>query len=223
MVWVMALPSGFGDFGPEGHFVGWEEARTHFANEVDGDSYGYGVWQKFIEEQGKQFSPRHPPIAAIESHEAPKWYELERRYSSLGSTIRLQNGILAVDEALKEIIERMEPHRHQFFPIQITMPRNVAYPKRYFILVIGQYLESFSPVQSVEGSWEPDGSTHYFYNSPRKKDLSGLALSKTIFGTAHLWRERLMSLPLICFSEVLLAEIVKAGLRLPQHFQAKEV
>jgi hypothetical protein len=66
-------------------------------------------------------------------------------YKSLGSLIKLNDRILAVDEALKAIIERLESGVHQFFPIEIMMPSDKAPSVRYYVLVIGNYCDSFIP------------------------------------------------------------------------------
>jgi hypothetical protein len=102
------------------------------------------------------------------------------------------------------------------------MPKDVTFPDRYFVMAIGQYLDSFSPKQSEPASWRPDLREYCFFNEG-KKPMSGLALSREVFGDAHLWRERRMSSPLICFSDRLMSEIAANGLRLPKHCRLNEI
>ncbi len=192
-------------------------------------AYPSYVSHKFTEEPDKEGSSEKPPFSPVEPHEAPKRFVLRKKYSSLSSLINTVNFIPAVDEPLKIIIEHFEPGVHRFFPLEISMPSRENYqtylenyPKRFFILAIGQYIDSFSMAQSDPDSWKHNGPEHFQYKDD-KKSMSGLALSKQAFGSAHLWRERRMSMPLICFSDTLMAEINKVGLRLPKHYQLKEI
>jgi hypothetical protein len=235
MVWALELPSSFGDFFPDGDYVGWRERLSDYFNKempaqkklqfIDNrpESYIYHVVQKFIEERGKKF-PDDPPIGPLEEHEKPKWFETEKRYNSLGSLIVLTSRLVAIDLALKEIIEQLEPGVHEFVPISITMPKNEVYPKPYYILIVGRFLESFVAEESIAGSWRKDGTSgYYFPQSNSKQHISNLAFSNSVIGGAHLWRERKLLRPDIFFSDTLQKEITKAGLRIPKHFQMKEV
>ena len=107
MVWGMALPSGFGDFFPGGNYVGWEEELTQYFREKmpaeqkalfadDVSSYRYYVAENFINEPGVKLNSDLPPFGPIAAHEAPKCFETEKRYSSLGSLIELSDRIVAV-------------------------------------------------------------------------------------------------------------------------------
>ena len=235
MVWGLSMPSSFGDYFPHGDYVGWDEELKRYYDEtmpaeqkapflVRGPvRYFRYVGAKFRKECGSNDINDLPPITPIKAHEPPKWYETVKTYSSLGSLIELPNQILAVDDALKSIIERLEPEVHQFFPIQITMPKGAVYPKRYFVMAIGRYFDSFSKEKSKVGCWKDRGNGYYSALYNLKEHLTGLAFSKTVFGNAHLWRERHMSEPEILFSDELQAEITKAGLRLPKHYQMKAV
>lgn len=236
MVWGMPLPGNFGDFFPDGDYVGWdEELDGYFNNKMPAEqkrffdhpppSYNYYVAQKLISEPGVKHPgmPDQPPFGPIAPHEAPKRFETVKKYASLGSLIKLTARILAVDAPLKDIIERAEPGVHHFFPIEIVLPKNVAYPKPYFVLVIGQFLDSFSPEQSNPKSWRDSGiEGSYFFDSD-KKSMSGLALSKQKHRNAHLWRERRMLTELVCLSDDLVDEITRSGLRIPKHYKLKVV
>jgi hypothetical protein len=110
---------------------------------------------------------------------------------------------------------------HHFFPIEIAMPKSVIYPKKYFVMAIGQYLDSFSPEQSNPASWE--NCTEYYRFDKAKKSMAGLALSRQVFGSAHLWSERRMLGELICCSDQLMSEITRSGLRVPKNCKLKEI
>ena len=244
MVWGMNLPSDFGQFWPEGQFEGeavnsdgwWERMIAHYlaqsqeeqqrlfdnGGELDASGYASYVLGKFVHEQGAQESPEHPPFKPIEPHEAPLSFVTERTYRTFGSLIALNFGLLAVDEALKSIIERLEPGVHGFYPIDLIMSKGAVFPHCYHTLVIGQWFDSFSPDESSSDSWEKNGEFRIFH-SKTKKGMSGLALQNAVFGNAHLWRERRCGVWLICLSDELRAEIEGAGLNLPKLQKLKEV
>jgi hypothetical protein len=182
---------------------------------------GY-VSGKFISEIGTKCGIDRPPFTPIEPHEPPLFFETCKTYSSLGSLIMLNSRIIAVDDALKDIIEQMEPGVHGFYPIEIRMPKGAVFPERYHTLVIGQYFDSFSPERSKPGSWRKDGD-YAIEHGDRKADMAGLAFSSAVFGKAHLWRERRRREWITLFSDQLKAAIEQAGLRIPKLNKMKEV
>ena len=222
-------PLGDFEYDPKEKDTGWyDRLRLHYLAQTPdeqirlfdyrgfdhgGNGVGYGaskyrtyVSGKFKHEFGTKDGPDSLPFSAAGAHEAPLTFDIEKTYASLGSLIMLNDRILAVDETLKAIIERLEPGVHQFFPIEIRMPKGEVFPKNYYTLVIGQYLDSYSPENSDE----------------IKKNMNGRAFSKNAFGRAHLWRDR--RFPMVnCFSDELMTEISEAGLRIPKHYKMKEV
>jgi hypothetical protein len=236
MVWGMALPKGFGEFWPDGDFEGWiDSLKSYYLESMPPGQQalfgegprgslgymGYAV-RKFIGEPGSTIAPDKPPLSPIEPHEPPRSFDAEKSYSELGSLIMLSNGILAVDEALKNIIDRLEPGVHQFYPVEIKLPKGKVFPRSYYILVVGRYLESFSAENSKDGSWH-ERRPGFYYHDASKKGTSGLAFLGTKIGDAHLWRERGFREELTCFSDELQKEIATAGLRIPAHHQMIEV
>ncbi|MEO9131459.1 MAG: DUF1629 domain-containing protein [Sphingomonas sp.] len=241
----MDVPSGFGEFWPEGDFEGvdergsrgwskrliayYEESMPEAQKALFDDGRGNGalcymghVFGKFTHELGTCDEPDGLPLTPIEEHEPPTSFDTDKTYTLLGSLIALNYGILAVNEALKAILQRLEPGRHQFFPIEIRMPKGKIFPELYYILVIGQYIDSFSPEHSRKESWQEAMPGRYSHEES-KKGITGLAVSHAVFGTAHLWRERRFFDLLTCFSDGLQGEIVQAGLRIPKHYQMKEI
>lgn len=244
MVWGMNLPSSFGEFWPVGDFEGVSESRSDGWSERLKSYYeaqsrkeqkrlfdyddGHGnaahrypayVSDKFISEIGSRRGPDRPPFTPIKPHEPPRFFETCKTYGSLGSLIKLNDRIIAVDDALKDI---MEPGVHQFFAIEISMPKGAVFPKQYYTLVIGRYFDSFSPESSKPGSWRKNGN-YAFWHGDRKADMAGLAFSSAVFGKAHLWRERRRGEGLTLFSDDLKAAIEEAGLRTPKLNKMKEV
>lgn len=236
MVWGMYLPPSGGPYGPYGdaegpvdHYGdGWhhrllkyyqeqmsESQRAHYVH-----SYPYCVVEKFH----KQPSADNVVAGPIEEHEPPKYYQTEKGYNELASVINLGNCMWAIDEAVKRLVDRLEPGLHQFYPLEIRMPRGRVYPIRYYTLVVGRWLESLSPEDSDRECfthYHPE--INYFTIHGRKKEITGLALRRSVFDGAHLWRECGLREWLICFSDALAADLASAGLMLPKHYRMKSI
>lgn len=168
--------------------------------------------RKLVYEVGTKDGPDSLPTTPVEAHEAPLSFDTDKVYAALGSMIMLNDRILAVDQALKTIIERLEPGVHKFFPIEIKTRRGKTTASIYYTLAIGQYLDSFSLENSSDKKKNVAGTV----------SLTGFAFSKEAFGKAHLWRDRRFPL-LNCLSDELIEEISKAGLRIPKHYKMREV
>jgi hypothetical protein len=139
----------------------------------------------------------------------------------LGSFIKLTNGLLAVDEPLRDIIEELEPGVHQFWPMQITMPKDVAFPKPYHALVIHNHLDAFRSEESAPGSWALEGGIPGLFTY---RNIKGMAMSLDAIGSKHLWREKSVQRPDILMSDALKARIDAAGLKIPpQHYKMLDV
>jgi hypothetical protein len=231
MVWGLLDPSGLGDFFPDGDYLGWEEKlKDYFDNQMPAEmkaklqhptSYAHYVANKWTLQRGTE-RPGHPPITALEDHEKPAWFETTRRYTSLASLIMFTGALWAVDEPLKNIIERLEPGVHDFWPLTITMgAKGDAYPKRFFGMVIGQFLQSFSPELSKPGSFTERNGRYRVFSSSRKF-VTGLGFSKSVIANKHLWRERQLRSPQVLLSDALRNEIAAASLCVPKHYKMKE-
>ena len=254
MVWGMALPNGFGEFWPSGFFEkdpmtrddGWyERLKSHYEKQspeeqkrlfdfkgppgLAGLHYGSFPSEKLTNEPGtKDSSGIRPAYGLVEDHEIPRSFDTEENYKTLGSLIKLNDKILAVDEPLKAVIERMEPGVHEFFPFELRMPGGKTYPGQYYVLRVCQYFDALSREDSLEGAVEDlpiygTDQTLTVLRDKSKKTIAGLAFRQSVFGSAHLWRDRSFGKELTCFSDELIAEIEAGELRLPKHYKMKEV
>lgn len=244
MVWGMLMPSGLGEFWPIGAFEGriepsssgWRgrlecyyrekglaEQQLLFVGGDNSDSYPSYVSGKFRSEIGSSYGPYNPPYNAIKLHEPPTFFETERRYGKLASIIALSDRLMAVDACIMALIERFEPGVHQFFPIEIRMPRGVVFPESYYVLVVNRYYNSFSPEASDVGSWRENGGPGYYAINRTAKGIRGLAFAKAAYGNSHLWRDRNMVGTLTFLSDELRSAIADAELRIPKHYRVKEV
>ena len=238
MVWGVIFPPTFGAHSPEGNFDAFDtqlhknfdalpEKRRElyvFPGEprvLSPPAYVLDVYGKLT--QGPSASWHgHTMSRPIEENEWPSEYALEKPRENLTAIIKVGFNILLVAEALKNIMERVDSGIHQFRPITITMPRGAVYPVQYYTMIIGQWLDSFVPEMS-----DPECYTFkmnsYYVKEHRKHEMAGLAFSSSRIGKSHLWKEMRLERPPLCISDKLYVEIITAGLRLPKHFQMKEV
>ena len=250
MVWGMSLPENFGEFWPNGDFeydpktreTGWYARLTAYYSEQTPDEqqrlfdfkgdprdaarrYGTFPSYKFKAEPGSvDKDDLKPAYGAIEPHEIPRSFDTAKTFKTLGSLFTPGSKILAVDAQMKSIIERLEPSMHGFYPFEIRMPKGQVYPGQYYILRVGQYFDAFSRNDSWEGSVEDSANVPgLLHLNSYKKGVVGLAFRTSVFGGAHLWRDRQFPAELTCFSDALVAEIEGAGLRIPKHYKMKEV
>lgn len=249
MVWGMALPKNFGKFWPDGDFGSWsgDLVRYYMAQPpemqlalYDGNpdpveravSYPHYVNGKFTNETGSRMSPRpeDPPFSPIKEHEAPQVFITGKTYDELGSLVMFNDGIVAVDDRLRKIIENFEPGSHQFFPIEISTPKGEVFQKLY-TFVVGEYFDSFVPEKSDPDAFrelpDSDGKLSILgvplSHAGPKKIIPSLALSGDVFGRSHLWRERRFGESITCFSDEIASAIKEAGLSIPPIHQMKVV
>nr|WP_298928892.1 DUF1629 domain-containing protein [uncultured Erythrobacter sp.] len=237
----MDLPKGLGEYFPAGRLEGdgWggrlmnhfhkqplEVQKTLFDSPLEPmEAIGYYstfVRHKFSNEWGVQRSalPCYPPLTPILDHEPPTWFDAEKTCKSLASHITL-NGMTAVDDEFRDLVERFEPGVHKFYPIEIRMPNAKVYPNQYYILVVGQWFDSLVPEKCKDEPFsEMELSSGMLHISAGPKNrIPDLAFAESVFGGAHLWWERRFGTPLTCLSDDLVAEIQKAGLRTPKMFK----
>ena len=141
--------------------------------------------------------------------------------------MQTNNRLLAVSEPLRDLIERLEPGVHQFWPINIIVPnmaerRYEPYPAPYFAMVVMRHLDSFLPDQSDPQVFDADPE-YPTVHRPRSTKVPGIAVSMDVIGGAHLWREAKLLGPAIYPSNTLHDEMKKLGLTLPKHLKLKEV
>jgi len=244
MVWGMYLPRGGGPYGPYGNEEGpldqygdgWRrrlikyyqdqmpEAQKGFYR--DASTYAFCVVEKFLYECGhKQPGPDDLIVTPIEIHEPPSFFQTVSGYKKLASIISLSNRMWAVDAAVKRIVEQLEPDVHRFYPVAIRSPQGTVYPVQYYFLVVGRWLQSFSPEESNQESFTPQeaNGAKWFSILGYKKNVVGLALRSSVFKGANLWRERGLNEWLLCFSDLLETELAASGLMLPKYYRMKSV
>lgn len=228
MPWAIQLPSVFNEFGPDGEHEGYtEQLAAYHATATDLEEcekwfnhYAERVTTKFESEFG---NPHEPPLTPIKPHEWPTVFKLRKPRNRLGSLIRMPNNILAVDDALKSIIEAAEPGLHLFNPIRVLSSKREELWGKYHVLVISRFLTSFRPEQSNPELLK-NREKHpvpLFFNPIV---YAQMAVSAEEIRDAHLWQERgNFGIAKIFMSDHLQSAIAEAGLRIPPHVRAKPV
>jgi hypothetical protein len=157
-------------------------------------------------------------------HEGPTEFRTEKTERSLGSMIKLNDRLLAVDETLKSLIEGLDPSVHQFWPMRITSPKGVNDPNPYYGMLVHRYLESFRPEVSLHSAWEKDSHRDVYRTiGSEKATCAMLAMSEAIIGGSHIWCERHLERPRLFMSDTLQASIKDAGLRVWRHYKMKSI
>lgn len=223
MVTGITSPSGFGDYSPHGEYVDWDvRLKNYYDHEMsEAEKAEMGMQERILYSKfANKFLDDKGPV---KPHEWPMEFRTRVTYPSLASLIMLPDRLLAVDETLKGLIEELEPSVHQFSPLRIVMPKGKEYPQQFYVMVIRQFVDSFSPDRSEEGSWYRREFGLCFVQVSTRQAYEGLALSKQLFGSSHLWRERWLKNPNIFVSDRLQAAIAGLGLRIPKHYSLKAV
>ena len=223
MVWGLREPSGFGQFFLDGDYVGFDDRlKDYFSTQMsDAEKAEMGMRERFS--YTAFYNKFTKDLGPLKPHECPTEFQVQfNQAKSFGSLVKLTAKLLTVDEALKTIIETLDPGVHQFWPIEIKLPRGKPFPRQFYGLRIGRFLDSFSPEKSDKDAWwERKG--RYYAENKTKAYFNRLALSSEAFGDAHLWRETRLQEPEICFSDSLKEAVDDAGLRLPKYYKMKEV
>lgn len=233
MSWAINEPSNFGEFWFDGDFVGWREALlSAFDENITGQEkeqynfsdvpkYIFGVSQKFVGITKHEID--HPrAMEPLREFEQPKHFQFQYdRSKRYGSLVKLTSRLMAVDAALKSLIEELEPNLHQFWPMELRLPDGSVLEKQYFGMRVRQFIDSFLPDESGPDAFNDAGGTYYIF-APTKKYVNRLTVSRKIIGDSHVWRERKLKTPELFFSEELVNKIEKSGLRIPPTHKLSE-
>jgi hypothetical protein len=187
-------------------------------------TYSLDVSEKFHSELGVRRGEdgSYPPYSPILPHEWPKEYVQERIYKTEAALVEYPNRMYAVTEPLRAIIERLEPGVHQFNPIRVILPKGLEHTVPHHMMIVGRWLNAFSQADSdPRGLHSANTVSPVVYDN--KKSFAGVAMSATIMGNAHLWRESALRGGTFYISDQLKDEVTKAGLRLPPSFKMKTV
>ncbi|MEL6510774.1 MAG: DUF1629 domain-containing protein [Pseudomonadota bacterium] len=122
MVWAIHQASGFGKYFLYGERVGWKEGLKAYwdAQEAQGKPVDRGYY-----EVSRKFTFDDGPLADVE---LVKEFRTEKGIKEIAAMAEITSQLLIVHQALKELIEALEPDVHQFWPMKISMPRGKVFP-----------------------------------------------------------------------------------------------
>jgi hypothetical protein len=250
MAWAVEFESKVGRFYPRGNFLELRERlRTYFAQEMSAEekalfghdvNYRGWVFDKFTREIGILRPGDRAMRTLPRDHEWPRIFQADSTIRGLGSAMQTTNSVLFVDEAMKGLIEALEPGIHHFRPITLLQPTSEVFPGTYFTMIIGQFRDSFIPDPETEGTlWNRSsylgsdnverfsGAYTLFPKPPQVATYAEayalVPFSSAIVAGAHLWRERNLIAADFFISDTLHDAIKKAKLKIPPQFKGKEI
>ncbi|MEO0872184.1 MAG: hypothetical protein AAFY19_09555 [Pseudomonadota bacterium] len=169
MVWMVPFPAGpYGDY--EGPHHGplsnawWARLTQQFADEMsEADkapyagadvSYWYSVHEKF-KSHSDGIIPHGDgvPLPPIQPHEPPTWFKYDKGHKSPACIISFPGELLGCSESFKSLIEKLEPGRHRFFPIDVRNRRGPVYAEPHHLMIINQRIENASDEAKAEEDW----------------------------------------------------------------------
>lgn len=206
MAWGIYEPSDFDDLSPGGKFVGLDEQLLSLWNtyppalKAEYSMGGFGTFISYYQFSEKYRKDRGP----IPPAECPGHFDLRRKRKRLGDLISTNERLLAVSAPLKDVIENLEPGVHQFWPMRITIDEGKEeWPTPYFALRIGQFIESFLPIDGTCRESRMHSPPCIRRLTKAKRDMHCLRCPvrksvRRIFGRNDAYGCRMFSYPMRC-------------------------
>jgi hypothetical protein len=166
---------------------------------------------------------RGPEQAAIRDHEIPAFFQSTGNFDKLAAMAQFAGPVLTVNQALKDLIEWIEPGVHGLYPVEVRRAKNKPPIGMRYILVVNRMLDSFSEVHSQKASFTISDDRRRVDHVEKPTAMRKLAFRKDVIGEAHLWHEMRMSQYLLCMSDRMQQEIADLDLIIPRHAQMAEV
>lgn len=228
MAWGVYFEVSFGMFGPDGEFVGWDAARkARFdaglsEEEMEGvdpnnalNSYVSNVSRKFTMDRGEIFD-----------HDWPVHFATKRSHKKIGDILKVNEQVLLVSETMKDLIESLEPGRHQFRPIKMTTKGGTPYDMPYYVFVISSFIDSFNEEKTDEDAVREIAPTLPLRSVPMidgYKIFEKFALDQTIHEDRHIWREARLVGPAFFISDELERRISELELVFPKRSRVRDI
>lgn len=221
MTWILVHQASFGPFFPEGTFSDSDDKfRAEFERTVTlaPDQHPDRTFLDFRSANRVNFGR---PTAPARPFQMVDTFQLQRPVKELADILQTSNKLTAVSEAAKDIIERLEPGTHQFWPITFLTKRGeVANSTPYFAMLVLQSRDAMRPEASAEGSLKETASysNRWRIQAHKKSLLEGIAIEEVAVNAAHLWFEQRAISGAYFLSDALSAALQERGLRLPPKF-----
>lgn len=224
MAYGFDTSASFGNFFPDAEMPGyWEHLEQQFKEMSAKGLATHEFFPKFQSDFRKDFLNG---TRAIDDDLIPQDFVLAKPYRKLGDMILLGLGV-AVTDRLRSLIEVLEPGRHQFKAVKITLPSGESYPTAYFTLRVLSQLDAFDKEKSDPACWKKSIRILKIV-SPKEDHAHGIALRRSVIADHHIWRgfvspETGISGFNFYVSDTLKTAIDAAGLKMMPFHQLKEV
>ncbi len=105
-----------------------------------------------------------------------------RKTSKIPDAFRTRDGLPLVSDALRSLIEKMDPGFHQFFPVELSLPKGREPETGYNIIIVTESKTSIIPELS-EVQLTEYGDYRFNYGHPK------IVFSPECRSGANIWRE----------------------------------
>lgn len=122
------------------------------------------------------------------SEEMPSKYFLHSRKKNLADAFCIRSGIIVVSEKMKQIIERLDPDRHQFFPLDIFYRNRDPLDGRYFTLHITSSKPTIVLDQPAVQDKNFEGTKYRIFVSPNHTS-NPIVVSENMVEDVNWWRD----------------------------------
>ncbi|MEM8692512.1 MAG: DUF1629 domain-containing protein [Pseudomonadota bacterium] len=149
--------------------------------------------------------------------EMPKELIVRKPRKTWPDAFETLNGLLVVSGAAKDVIERLDPGLHQFFPLSIRTKRGVVIEGPWFAMNVTERQNSIVIEQSrvLVNKRAPDRLCSFLW------DFKHVTVDPSKLSGIHFWREARFRGSLLG-SDALLKELKDAGVKFFSSFKAKE-
>ena len=184
MAYGFDTSASFGKFLPDAVMPGyWEHLEQQFKELSAKGLATHAFFSEFKSDFRRDFLHG---TEIIEEAVMPKDFILAKSYKALGVMIVLGLGV-AVSHRLRTLIETLEPGRHQFCPVKITLRSGGEHPVAYFTMRVLTQLDAFDKENSDPSCWEKSVRIIKIA-TPKEHSAHGIALSRSVIAGHHIWR-----------------------------------
>ena len=186
------------------------EREKSLLEEATFECYTYEISKKYLFDMG--------PLA---SSELPRVYQTEKTYKTIGSMFEVSDQLVVVEEALKDLIEELEPSAHQFWDLSLTRPNKEPYERRYCGMRINRFIAAIDVDSSGDDVLIKYEDSYTLKNISRSQ-AKNLFVSARDISSYCIWRDE-YNPNRIFFSKQFFELAKKKGFDLPRSAELKEI
>ncbi len=123
---------------------------------------------------------------------------------------------------VRDAIEALEPGRHQFWNVELVLPKDRPEGRRWNVLVIGNSVAAFRRDKTDPSAVATTGGGVVILNRTQRA-IDAAMLDASEIGNRHLWKDPGVIDPGFFVSDTLMARLEAADLRLPRQLRFREI